>query len=194
MDPKIEAYLSLLFKWNRTYRLTAFETEEEAYRLGVVPSLAVQEHLPEEGPMLDVGSGGGFPAIPLALARPGVPWTLTEPSRQKAAFLREVAIHLGLTYRVVTSPVEVLLRAEPGPWSAVTIRGVHLRRGLIKRLSGALAPGGLLAVWSGGEREVQYARWASESGLSVEEILLKTTPPVPLLLGRVPRGTRPGIS
>lgn len=189
MNPQTEAYLDLLFKWNRIYRLTAFETREEAVALGVVPSLAITEDLPRGIRVLDVGSGGGFPAVPLAIARPDLRWVLTEPSLQKAAFLREVAARLGLSFQVEARTVEVVLREAPQPWEAITVRGVRLRHGIVKHLARILTPGGLLAVWTGGEREEDYARWAAEAGLAVEERSLSTRPPVPLLLCRVPRGT-----
>jgi 16S rRNA (guanine527-N7)-methyltransferase len=189
VNAKIEAYLDLLFKWNKAYRLTAFETRKEAIALGVTPSLAVAADLPRDAQVLDVGSGGGFPAVPLAITRPDLRWTLTEPSLQKAAFLREVAMLLDLSLRVEARTVEVVLRESPRRWEVITVRGVRLRHGIVKNLAGTLAPGGLLAIWTGGEREEHYARWASEAGLAVEERSLPTSPPVPLLLCRVPRGT-----
>ncbi len=190
MSGKIEAYLALLFKWNRAYRLTAFESLEEARTLGVGPSLALADDLPEGAEVLDVGSGGGFPAVPLAIARPDLHITCTEPSLGKAAFLREAKFQFGLNLAVEALPVERLLPPAPGrAWGAITVRGVNLKRGLLKRLVAALPPGGLLAVWSGGEREANYAEWARAAGLEVEERKLLDTPPVTLLLARVPRGT-----
>ncbi len=189
MDPKLSAYVDLLFKWNRAVRLTAFETKEEAHSMGVLPSLAIADEIGREGTLLDVGSGGGFPAIPLAIARPDLRVTCTEPSLQKAAFLREMAVQLDLNLSVETCPAEMLLRRSQVRWDAVTVRGVHLRHGLLKRMASSLAPGGLMAIWSGGEREQSYAKWASEAGLLVERQVLPTFPPVSLLLARVPRGT-----
>jgi 16S rRNA (guanine527-N7)-methyltransferase len=189
VDPKVEIYLDLLFKWNQTYRLTAFDTRKQALAVGVNPSLAILDDLPKGARVLDVGSGGGFPAIPLAIVRPDLTFVLTEPSRQKAAFLREATVRLGLGCRVEAAPVEVLLRSEVGPWDAVTVRGVNVRHGLLKRLVGVLVPGGLLAIWSGGERERNYAQWAAAAGVILEERLLAAHPPIPLLLARVPRGT-----
>lgn len=190
MSGAIEAYLTLLFKWNRAYRLTAFESVEEARSIGVGPSLALKDEIPPGAEVLDVGSGGGFPAIPLAMARPDLHITCTEPSLGKAAFLREAKVQFGLNLTVEALPVERLLPPAPGrAWLAVTVRGVNLKRGLLKRLVAALAPGGILAVWSGGEREANYAEWARAAGLEVEERQLLATPPVTLLLARVPRGT-----
>jgi 16S rRNA (guanine(527)-N(7))-methyltransferase RsmG len=188
----IENYLTLLFKWNRAYRLTAFETREEARSIGVEPSLALKDELPEGAEVLDVGSGGGFPAVPLALVRPDLHITCTEPSRGKAAFLREAKVHLGLNLEVEASPVEWLLDGPSRTWQVITVRGVNLRRGLLKRLIASLPPGGLLAIWSGGEREVHYAEWSRAAGLQVEERQLAARPPITLLLARVPRGTKGG--
>lgn len=189
MDSKIEAYLELLFKWNKVYRLTAFESRKEAAALGVIPSLAIAADLPKDAHVLDVGSGGGFPAVPLAITRPDLRWTLAEPSLQKAAFLREIAMQLDLPFRVETRTVEVILREAPRRWEAITVRGVRLRHGIVKHLAESLAPGGLMAIWTGGERQENYARWAAEAGLAVEERLLPAKPPIPLLVCRVPRGT-----
>jgi 16S rRNA (guanine(527)-N(7))-methyltransferase RsmG len=188
----IETYLKLLFKWNRAYRLTAFESLEEARSIGVEPSLALKDELPQGAEVLDVGSGGGFPAIPLALVRPDLHITCTEPSRGKAAFLREAKVHLGLNLEVEAAPVEWLLDGPSRTWQVITVRGVNLRRGLLKRLVASLPPGGLLAIWSGGEREANYADWARSGGLEVEERLIASTPPITLLLARVPRGTMGG--
>jgi 16S rRNA G527 N7-methylase RsmG len=188
MDATTDAFLELLFKWNRAHRITAFADKAEALSLGVVPSLAALEHVPERGRLLDVGSGGGFPAVPLLMALPGLTGTLCEPSRAKAAFLREVLVHFGLNGRVEPHTAEEVLAREEGPWDAVTVRGVHLRHGLLRRLIGALAPGGVLVIWSAGERAHLYGSWLRALGLSTEERQLSGTDLV-LLLVRVPRGT-----
>jgi 16S rRNA (guanine527-N7)-methyltransferase len=192
VNGSIETYLKLLFKWNRAYRLTAFESLEEARSIGVEPSLALKDELPQGAEVLDVGSGGGFPAIPLALVRPDLHITCTEPSRGKAAFLREAKVQFSLNLEVEAAPVEWLLEGPARTWQVITVRGVNLRRGLLKRLVAVLSPGGLLAVWSGGEREAHYAEWSRAAGLQVEERQLAAKPPITLMLARVPRGTSPG--
>lgn len=167
MDPRVEAYLALLFKWNRTYALTAFRGPEEALELGVRPSLQAAPLLAEGARVLDVGSGGGFPSVPLALARPDLRFVLAEPSRPKAVFLSEVARALDLPLRVEARTAEELLASAPAPFDAVTVRGVHLRRGFVKRLARAVAPGGSLLIWTAGERAESYRRWCEEAGLVV---------------------------
>lgn len=191
VERNVASFLELLFKWNRAYRLTAFESPEEARALGVEPSLAAEPLLPQGARVLDVGSGGGFPAVPLALARPDLAFTLTEPSLSKAAFLREAAIQFGLNMSVCAQPVENRLRNSDERWEAVTIRGVHLRKGLFKALAGALVPGGVLIVWSAGDRADQYEGWMRDLGMDARRDPLPGGP-LFLIWGRVPRGTSHG--
>lgn len=187
MDPRTEAYLTMLFKWNRTYALTAFKGPDEALELGVKPSLRAAPLLAEGARVLDVGSGGGFPSVPLAIARPDLRFVLAEPSRPKAVFLKEVARALGLALQVETRTAEEFLATAPQPFEAVTVRGVHLRRGLLKRLARALAPGGALLVWTAGERAESYRRWCEEAGLDVR--VERGASALAFLAAAVPRGT-----
>jgi 16S rRNA (guanine527-N7)-methyltransferase len=76
---KLLAYASLLEKWNRTYRLTAVPNSELTVSHHLLDSLAVLPFVRGES-LLDVGSGGGMPGIPLAIARPG---TARRPARQQ---------------------------------------------------------------------------------------------------------------
>jgi len=188
MDVRTKDFLDLLFKWNRAYRITAFLDSAEAETQGVTPSLAAGDLIAPGASILDVGSGGGFPAIPLMLARPDVTVVLCEPSRAKAAFLREVLVRFSLPGRVEPRTAEEALSMGGGPWDAVTVRGVHLRHGLLKRLAAALSPGGILLIWSAGDRARQYAHWLSFLGLETEERPLPAAGLV-LLYTRVPRGT-----
>jgi 16S rRNA (guanine527-N7)-methyltransferase len=94
-------YLSLLARWNRTINLTSFELDppsDDALDRLIVEPLVAAEHLgPQDEFVLDVGSGGGSPAIPLKLARPGLRMVLVESKSRKAAFLREAVRQLELT-------------------------------------------------------------------------------------------------
>ncbi|GHU37491.1 ribosomal RNA small subunit methyltransferase G [Betaproteobacteria bacterium] len=92
---KLLAYLTLLYKWNRAYSLTALKEQDKAVSHHLLDSLSILRFVPE-GRLLDVGSGGGTPGIPLAIARPELPVTLLDSNSKKAAFLRQAAIELGL--------------------------------------------------------------------------------------------------
>lgn len=89
-------YLALLEKWNRVYNLTAIVEPERMLSHHLLDSLAVLPHVDADR-LLDVGSGGGLPGIPLALARPSLRVTLLESSHKKAAFLQQAVIELRLT-------------------------------------------------------------------------------------------------
>jgi len=92
---KLLAYATLLYKWNRTYSLTALREQDKAVSHHLLDSLAVLPFVPV-GTLLDVGSGGGMPGIPLAIARPDLRVTLLDSNSKKAAFLQQAAIELAL--------------------------------------------------------------------------------------------------
>jgi len=92
---KLLAFRDLLLKWNKTYNLTALRDPQQAIAHHLLDSLAILPHL-GDGALLDVGSGGGLPGIPLAIARPGLPVTVVDTVQKKASFLQQAAIELGL--------------------------------------------------------------------------------------------------
>lgn len=91
--------------------LTALSTPAQVVQQGFLDSLVCAPLLPAaSGLAVDVGSGAGFPAIPLALVKPAVEFTLVEPSRKRVTFLRHVIRRLKLTtVRVRPERVEALL-------------------------------------------------------------------------------------
>jgi len=108
-EARLAAYLSLLEKWNRTHNLTAIVDRQQMVSHHLLDSLAVLAHLPETAGLriIDVGTGGGLPGIPLAICRPDWLVTLIDSSRKKAAFLQQAAIELPLrNVEVVAGRVE----------------------------------------------------------------------------------------
>ena len=116
---KLVRYLELLAKWNRTYNLTAIREPERMVTHHVLDALAVLPFLPaaSAGPelrVLDVGSGGGVPALPLAIARPAWHVVALDSSHKKGAFLQQAAIELPLpNVEVVVARVEDYAPAAP---------------------------------------------------------------------------------
>lgn len=92
---RLLAYVELLMKWNRTYNLTAIREPERMVSHHLIDSLSVLPHLPG-GSLVDVGSGGGLPGIPIAIAQPHRRVTLNDSNHKKGAFLQQAAIELGL--------------------------------------------------------------------------------------------------
>jgi len=191
VNPKTDRYMELLFAWNRGAGLTAFRDSVEAEARGVRPSLEALPLLPCEGTVLDVGSGGGFPALPLALARPGLRFTCCEPAARKAAFLREAGRALGLVLTVWESSAEEALREGTEVFDAITVRGVRLRRPLLRLLRRALSPGGHLLIWTGGETLREYRNAMSTLDFEAVEARALVDGST-LLSGSVPRGTPEG--
>lgn len=89
------AYVDLLAKWNRTYNLTAIREPERMVTHHLLDSLALLPHLPP-GTLVDVGSGGGLPGIPIAIAQPQRQVVLNDSNHKKGAFLQQAGIELGL--------------------------------------------------------------------------------------------------
>jgi len=89
-------YLRLLEKWNRVHNLTAVRETERMVVLHLLDSLSVLPHIAEARTLLDVGSGGGLPGIPLALARPELQVTLLDSSSKKTSFLEQARAELAL--------------------------------------------------------------------------------------------------
>ncbi|WP_428389465.1 16S rRNA (guanine(527)-N(7))-methyltransferase RsmG [Mucisphaera sp.] len=98
---RLGRYLGLLLATNQTMNLTAIREPEAAWSRLILDSLTVLpafESLPEEqARVLDVGTGGGLPGMPLAIARPDLSFTLVDSTQKKIGFLNEVADRLGLT-------------------------------------------------------------------------------------------------
>lgn len=92
---RLLAYVGLLEKWNRTYNLTAVREPEAMVTQHILDTLATLPHLPG-GSLADIGSGGGIPGLPIAIAQPERPVALVESNQKKAAFLRQAVIELSL--------------------------------------------------------------------------------------------------
>ncbi|CAK0739942.1 Ribosomal RNA small subunit methyltransferase G [Gammaproteobacteria bacterium] len=86
-------YLDLLLRWNKTYNLTAVRDPTEMVTKHLLDSLSVVVHV-SPGRILDVGSGAGLPALPLALARPELRVTALDSNQKKARFINQVVLEL----------------------------------------------------------------------------------------------------
>jgi 16S rRNA (guanine527-N7)-methyltransferase len=137
---KLLAYLTLLDKWNRVYNLTAVRDAERMVSHHLLDSLATLPYFHGEA-VLDVGSGGGLPGIPLAIARPEVRVTLIDSIAKKTAFLLQAKTDLGLkNVQVVTSRVEDF-RPETG-FDVVTSRAFSDLKEFVTLTRHLLNPGG----------------------------------------------------
>ena len=147
-------YLSLLARWNRRVNLTAFDLDRPSDhaidRLIVEPVVAATEIVATDRVVVDVGSGGGSPALPLKILRPHVKMTLVEARVRKSAFLREAVRELGLQ-EVRTETVRLGregLAGRNATVDVVTMRAVRMDADVLEGIAALLAPGGRL-LWFG---------------------------------------------
>jgi 16S rRNA (guanine527-N7)-methyltransferase len=139
-EAKLLAYLALLDKWNRVYNLTAVREAERMVSHHVLDSLAAVGLFQGET-VLDVGSGGGLPGIPLAIARPELKVTLIDSIAKKTAFLLQVKAELGLAnLNVVTGRVEDF-RPSTG-FDIITSRAFSDLKAFVTLTHHLLNPGG----------------------------------------------------
>jgi len=89
-------YVALLEKWNKVYNLTSVRVIDEMVSRHLLDSLAILPYLSGDS-LLDVGSGGGLPGIPLSIARPDLAVTLLDSNSKKTRFLQQVKAELKLT-------------------------------------------------------------------------------------------------
>ena len=124
----LELFLQEMGRWNQVHNLTAIEGEKNSVRLHLIDSIAVlpimRQFLSMANPKIaDLGSGGGLPAIPIAILQPGWNLTLIEAIRKKTAFLQHARGKLGLTnIQVLSERVEAVAKKDPRRFDAVISR------------------------------------------------------------------------
>lgn len=140
----LETHYRLLLEWNCRMNLTGLKDEEQIVRRHFLEPIAVADLVGEEGRLVDIGSGNGFPAIPLKILRPGLDLALVEASEKKSAFLWTVlrTIHMKGA-RVETRRVRGLADlADLLPCRYLTLRAVRAREVLKGKAVSVLEPGG----------------------------------------------------
>lgn len=145
-------YLVLLQKWNRVINLTGLRSCKEIIVKHFLDSLTPLPYLPEEGGILDLGSGAGFPGLPIAICRPNQSVTLIDASTKKVNFLKEVARHLNLRN---TRVIQGYLGKAPLPllesiqFDIITARAIGKLKELLGGVSDYLPFGGKLMLMKG---------------------------------------------
>lgn len=140
-------FVALLQKWNAVHNLTAVRDAERMVDQHLLDSLAVLPHIPP-GRLADVGSGGGLPGIPLAIARPGLQVTLIDSSHKKTTFLRQAAAELKLgNVQVECARVESWQPAEL--FDTVISRAFSELAQFYALARHLLAPGGVILAMKG---------------------------------------------
>jgi len=156
---QLTAYYELLARWNRKINLTSIENPDEAIdRLLLEPLVAVR-HIPGNVQrLMDIGSGGGSPALPFKLALPRVKLTMVEVKARKSAFLREAIRQLRLEDTTVENArfEELLARPEMHEaYDLLSLRAVRTEARVLTSLQAFIAPGGSMVLFRGPEGPAQ---------------------------------------
>lgn len=179
----ISTYIDILLRWNARLNLTAVRDREQIVARHFGESLFAARHLfpnraTASGPvtLADVGSGAGFPGIPIKLWAPDLSLTLIESNHKKATFLREVARALTLTNINIKNT-----RAETLPqftFDLVTLRAVERFEQVLPTAAALVKPHGRLALLVGSDQE-------SRAQSILPGYVFKDSIPIPLSRSRV---------
>jgi 16S rRNA (guanine527-N7)-methyltransferase len=167
----IDGHVRLLLAWTTAINLTAIREPTAVARGHVLDSLSGLSVISARAPgrLLDLGSGGGFPGLPLCAALPDTDVTLLEPVGKKARFLATVAAATGLGGRLTVDArrAEDLARdpAGRGAYDIVTARAVASTADLVELAFPLLTPLGALVAWKRGDltAELERARRAVDA-------------------------------
>ncbi len=146
-------FYALLTRWNQKINLTSLADPDEAIDRLILEPLAAVRFVPAGvSAMMDIGSGGGSPAIPMKLVSPKVALTMVEVKARKSAFLREATRHLKLADTVVeTARVEELLTRSDlhESFDVITMRAVRVELRMLQTLQAFVRPGGRMLLFRG---------------------------------------------
>ena len=145
-------YLALLNAWNSRMNLTSLHDRDDAVDRLILEPVSAARFLHDARSLLDLGSGGGSPAIPLKIQLPQASLTMVESKIRKGAFLREAARRLSLEQvRVESRRFEELLTDVAAHESSdvVSIRAVRIQASTLSAAQAFLRPGGRVALFRG---------------------------------------------
>ena len=164
------AFRDLLLKWNKTYNLTALRDPAQAISHHLLDSLAILPHF-GSGPLLDVGSGGGLPGIPLAIAKPELAVTMVDTVQKKTTFLQQAVIELALKNVTVHHARVEELQGQYAQISSRAFAELGLFISLTRHL---LAPGGRWLAMKGVRPDEELK--ALPADVTAEAIIPLTVP------------------
>jgi len=171
-------YLVELEKWNRKINLTAIRKEQDIIIKHFLDSLSYLNGF-EPAPalrLLDMGSGAGFPAVPIKIARPEISVTMVESVSKKASFLRHIIRTLKLTDTIVLDKrIGDLPSSHNHAYDVVTARAFADMKAAISEGAPFLRPGGLMVLSRGPEETIGEGDVLQE-GLIIEKRLALKLP------------------
>ena len=148
MVSQFDSYLDLLVKWNQKINLTSEKSSQDILLRHIFDSLQYATFISSQDEILDIGSGAGFPGIPLKIIYPELVATLIESQRKRCSFLETVISQLGLTaIKVINDRAE---KTSPERLvKAVILRGVSDIKSCLELATPFLGEGGKVVLKKG---------------------------------------------
>ncbi len=156
---QLERFVALLRRWQRTHNLVSAKTLDQVWSRHIADSAQIVPMEPEAKRWVDLGSGGGFPGIVIAILiadRPGARVDLIESNGKKAAFLRAVVTELRLPAKVHCGRIEDLVPNWPKPADVVTARALAPLKTLCDWSYPLIRRGAVAVFHKGQDFEVEY--------------------------------------
>jgi len=141
-----------LMRWNKTFNITAITDPREIALKHYVDSLPAARHIPPDASLLDIGSGGGFPGIPLKILMPSLSVTLIDASRKKVNFLKHAIRTLKLEHTEAIHGRAESLANDPSyrqRFDAIISRALSALPAYIRLAQPLLAAGGMIIALKG---------------------------------------------
>jgi len=146
---RFDTFHRLLAQWNQRMDLTAVMDDTEALFRHYLDSLAAMPLLPEGARVVDVGTGAGFPGVPLALARPDISMTLLDALKKRVDFLAHALAAIGLGAEAVHARAEDFARERREAFDVAVSRAVAPLPVLLEWLLPLVRVGGQCILWKG---------------------------------------------
>lgn len=152
----LEMYAELLLFWNAKVNLISRKDEAAVWRNHILHSIAglTAVDFQDGARVLDIGTGGGLPGIPLAILRPDVEFVLCDSTGKKIRAVENMVESIGLqNVRCLTARVEDIAHNVPGDWKfdACVSRAVAPLEELVRWFASVMKPGAMIAAWKGGD-------------------------------------------
>ena len=165
---KFAAFYALLSEYNEKFNLTRITGEEDCFVKHFLDSAAGEKYFPKGANVAEIGSGGGFPSVPLMILRPDLTFTLVESTGKKCSFLERAVLELGLPARVVNARAEELAKKADfrEKFDVCCARAVARLNTLAEYCLPFVKPGGLFVAYKGKRkrrrkrRNTPFPSWA----------------------------------
>jgi len=156
-------YACFLAEENKKYNLTRIVEPEEMANRHFLDSVVAEQYIPAGASVIDIGTGGGFPGIPLKIVRPDISLTLVDSSHKKIEFVQNGAEKIGLSVTALAKRAEELTTFR-GQFDIVVSRAMAALNVLIEICIPLLKVGGTLLAYKGEDAvlEVEAAKRAME--------------------------------